>query len=283
MLKEKDYVNFEKLMQKINQYAKVSQENKEIAKKWLIVAKQDIDISQILFEMGFIAGSVYHLEQAYEKLLKSFYLFSGKETSETIFGHDFVVRVLKRETSSRDDLDLILDLINSLEDKKHSLEDSKKGLEKLTQDEKGLGKISREEINFLLNLIDTLDKALKSKDSLKKLTKKIGDRKTKRNIKQFLLHLIGRGIRKIPLEEYTKEDYLKDKIDYILVGMKLYILSLITFPHWNAPRYPMKISEVDFFSYNKHLGIVNCIEVLIKEFEKIVVIIEKEEGVKNDN
>ncbi len=277
-LKEKDYVNFEKLTQKINQYANVSIKNKEASKKWLAIAREDIEVCNLLVNNKYYSASSYYLEQAYEKLLKSFYLLSGKEDEDSIFGHDFVLKILKKEVTKKDDLKQFFELVNTLEGKNYSLDGYGVKIDDLKQDEDALRRMSKKEIIGLLELIEKLGKSIKSKESINKLCKKIGGRKSKRFLHQMLLRIIGGGVRKIPLEDYIGEGSLIRSIDYILISMKLHVLSLVTFPHWNTPRYPIsRGTEMGFFDYTEELGVVKSTKELVKVFYEIVDSIEKSE------
>ena len=90
-----DPVLFENLFRKSQEYAKASKKNKPIAQKWFTIANDDITITKILFEKEHYAGSVYHLQQAFEKLIKGYYILSGRENPEKVGSHLYITKKLK--------------------------------------------------------------------------------------------------------------------------------------------------------------------------------------------
>ena len=102
MKKYLDPILFEKWLRKSEQYAKVSKENQEIAKKFLIIAENDIQISKLLYENSHFAGAMYHLQQAFEKITKGYYIYTGRYTPEQVMGHRFILSSLKKEIVGED-------------------------------------------------------------------------------------------------------------------------------------------------------------------------------------
>jgi hypothetical protein len=63
------------------------------------------------------------------------------------------------------------------------------------------------------------------------------------------------------------QDMMKNRVFYFL----------LTYSHWNTPRYPtIKSSEINFNKYTKSIGIVKKAELFQKKFREVSNEIEKE-------
>lgn len=51
--------------------------NKELAKKWLIIAEDDFEMSLIAREKGKLLYAAFHLQQSQEKVLKGIFVFQN--------------------------------------------------------------------------------------------------------------------------------------------------------------------------------------------------------------
>jgi HEPN domain-containing protein len=272
MSKEKDYINFERLMQKINKYSKVSAQNEEIAQKWFLISKNDIEIAKIIYNVKYYAGTIYHIEQAFEKLIKGFYIHTGRVNPEEIFGHDFIVKRLKKEVTQIDDIRDFMELSSSLTNKSFSFEGFEEKISSLQRTQEEIRKMSSEEIVGILNLISEIEGKIASKKSVDKIKSKVNSKKTFVFLKQVLLKLIpGFRIHDAIVREAIDDNKIKDYIQNIIIGMKLHYFCIVTLPHFNTPRYPaQKNEEFGFFNYDKNLGIVKSIESIFLFFDEII-------------
>lgn len=51
--------------------------NQDLARKWLIIAEEDFEMSLIAREKGKLLYAAFHLQQCQEKILKGIYVFYG--------------------------------------------------------------------------------------------------------------------------------------------------------------------------------------------------------------
>jgi len=96
-----DPVAFEKFARLIEESSKFASVNRPIARQWAEISESDIRASKILLKEGLFPQSVYFLQQAYEKILKSFYLISGRIKPPDIKGHNFNIKQLKKDTEDQ--------------------------------------------------------------------------------------------------------------------------------------------------------------------------------------
>ncbi len=283
MFRESEYVSFEKFMQKINQYAKVSIENKKIADKWYAIAQNDIEISEILLEKEYYAGGIYHIEQAFEKITKGFYIDSGRMSPEEARGHEFIINRLKKEVTKIDDINELFELVNSLNNKEFSTNGFEEKLEIIKKNEDELRNMKDHEILGLIEFIEGLEKKLKTEDSIKKIDKKIRKRKSMNFLKQVLNRLTKFRIRNSQIKEAIDKKNINQYIDNMFLGMKLHLISLITFPHWNTPRYPdcKPHTDMNFFDYDGNMGIVKSSDKVIEIFKNIMKTTQVDEKGRN--
>ncbi|MEK6909294.1 MAG: HEPN domain-containing protein [Nanoarchaeota archaeon] len=270
-----DPLLMEKILRKSDERVQSSIKNMEFTKKWLTIATNDIEICKILYDLKHYAGSAYHLQQAFEKLTKSYYIFIGRIDPHEAYKHSFILDKLKKEIKE-EDINDITEVSNIINDVKIDLEVSKKGLETLEKTEDELRNISESHINFILEFLKNSEKNLKSEETMKNLNERVHEKSFISFIKHMLFRITTFRIRdsdvRASIESYKLEEYVID----MMISFKLHYLSLITFLHFNTPRYPYtKDSNLNFFDYNENLPIVKAIPVLIKTFNEIKLNIEK--------
>ena len=73
---------FKRALRKSRQYNKASDRNKPIAREWFQIANDDIQVSKLLIKNKHYAASVYHLQQVFEKITKSYHILFGRMEPE---------------------------------------------------------------------------------------------------------------------------------------------------------------------------------------------------------
>ncbi len=284
-----DPVLFERIIQKIEKYAKVSKENKDIVEKWIIIAENDFKVAKILYRKKYYSFSVYHLQQAFEKLTKSYYIFTGRLDLKEAVGHDFILKRLQKEIINQDMQDIIK-LSSSMNERELTLNEPENSLKIINSSEDEIRNLNDKEIRAILEFINRLENKIKSKESIESIEKKIREKGFFNILKSLILKITHFRVRNYQIRKIIEEQTLLDYLNDILISIKLHYLSLITFLHCNCPRYPsIKDSKLNFFSYNGELGIVTCSPALFDAFEDILSNLKnwitkqtpkKQEGVK---
>ncbi|MBS3087302.1 HEPN domain-containing protein [Candidatus Pacearchaeota archaeon] len=279
-MKIDEFLLLEKLMTNMNSYAKLSEQNLEIGKKWLIIAKDDSQISRLLYKNKHYAGAAYHLQQAFEKLTKGYYILTGKKTPEEARDHQFVLNALKGEIKG----DFVKDFVKLsgfLNNREFSLVPVENLLQNIEKSEDDLRKISRGEINKILEFILINENNILSKEIIKKVESKLKEKRRRGWIKQLLIKFTKSRIRDSDLELALSPEAISNQAYFMTLSVRLHLLSLLTFLHFNTPRYPYdKKSEVNFFDYTTRLGIVKSINKFLKIFDKIISTFEPEQTTK---
>ena len=264
-----DQVLFEKLFRKSQEYAKASKKNRLIAKKWLLIAKNDIEIVQLLYDNKFYAGATYHLQQAFEKLVKGYYILSGREDPDKIKLHTYNVDKLKKEIKD-EYINTFLKLSKSISDKTVNLESAEKTLSFLEKTEDQIRLVKDKKLNTILELINKLESVLTSVDTIEKTEAKLQEKKFINGLKHLILKITHFRVRESQIKEAVKKEQVIVYLKSASINIKLQLTSLFTYLHSNSPRYPYdNKTNVTFFDYNKDLGIVKKIPSFITIFNEI--------------
>lgn len=270
-----DPVIFERVYRKAKQFKKEAEKNQQFAEKWLIIAKEDIDIAELLHENGHFAGAVYHLQQAFEKLTKGYYILSGRLSPDQAKSHHFVLKRLKKQIKEEFVNDF-LDLSKSIDDNKFDLESANTSLSIIDKTEDELRKIDHEQIWKIFILIDNIARNINSEEIINKTEKKLNEKKTLKSLRHVIQTITHFRIRIGQIKKEFDRDLIVSYIQGGVIGIKLHFLSLLTFLHFNSPRYPYdNHTEVTFFDYNEDLGIVNKIPDFIVRFNEIYDLIRQ--------
>jgi hypothetical protein len=264
---------FQKLVEDSINHAHSALKNANITRSWLEIAKNDIEVAEILYSKGFYAASVYHLQQAYEKLLKGYYILTGRLQPNEVKNHDFIRRRLKFETTDKYIMSF-LNFANYLnKNGNFSLDNVNLELEIFEKSEESIRNLNVTDFSRIMNLIENLDLIITNKD----LMKKTYDESNKPSFIRFLKHIVQSIRRMRTRSREIKKELGRDKVEYIFknasVSIKLNLISLFTFLHYNTPRYPygniVGDKTTNFYSYNTNLGIVAYTPELIKHFNII--------------
>jgi HEPN domain-containing protein len=277
-----DPVLFEKIVAAGQRYAKVSAQNHEIANKWIEIAENDITVAKLLLNEKHYSACIYHIQQGYEKLIKGYYILSGRYTPDQAHGHKFILDKLKLEINN-EDINGILKLSSSMNENSIDLTPSQKGLELLEKSEEDLRNISNEDIQKIITVIENIENNIKSKKMLEDIEKKTNEKAFFSFVKHFILKITGFRVRDSQVREAIEENKIIDYLDDMITGIRIHYFGILTYTHFSTPRYPSeKNSNFNYYSYNKNLGIVQNAELLINNFNDLDKKLKRFEFVQNN-
>jgi len=218
----------------------VSDENIDLGKEYLECSKKDIEASKILYKNEQFSTSTYHIQQAVEKIAKSFGLYHGFINAKDLkpIGHDTLksINYMVKNPLISSVLPIIKNNFHpGLKDDLSDIEDLWKNKEKRI----AIANASYKEIMTIINL-----------------TRQIKDNIYTKEMPKF-----------DDLKEITDDFYyLNFTFDFLPVVM----LFAYTFPHEEFTRYPKlekKLKNLTPFDYNKKLGIVKATPEIIEILE----------------
>ena len=270
-----DPILFEKILQKNQDYLKVSEENKITAKKWIDIAEDDIEVVKILRNTQHYAAAIYHLQQAFEKLTKGYYILSGRLSPEQAWGHKFILEKLKKEIQNEDITDFVK-LNSSMNGTNIDLTSAQSLLDTIGNSEESLRSADIKTVAGLIQFIEQIGEKLKSKETLENLEKTTTEKGFLNLLKHLILKITHFRVRNSEVKAAIEQHKLIDYVQSIVISIKLHYLGLITFSHWNSPRYPSeRVDNIDFFDYTEDLGIVKSLPEIITLFDEIKQDIQK--------
>jgi hypothetical protein len=252
-------------------------EQKQIAQEYLNLAKMDLEASKILKDRSIINLSVFHLQQAVEKTVKSLCLVLSYDNTHFVFN-------LNDMKLYHNPLDLLIAIIDNYISELNSYDnqsdtfstDIKKGVTQQLQERKNAiqkitGKEGINEIKSQLNLLNQIkdsDITNIEKGDVRKILqvnygKIFSDSDFERVYKKY-----QENIKKVPLLSLIGKTFLP-----------LSLLGAIAFKHYQSSRYPyervdnngLPVIYIRQEEYKVGLGIVDCLEELINLCESVII------------
>jgi len=234
-----------------------------LARDYIKFAEIDYQSARLLLENKIYPSAIFHLQQTIEKLAKAYALHLGLVKEEDLYpkgrsgtvGHispRAFISVLKRKGA----IDIVYIVFTLLKEK--SCEEIKKDIknfESLLWKEE-LAVLSREDI---LSLLQQNDKIIENLSKIDRRVVKFEIEKRKLGLSTRARQMglpISNSIKGIPINQSMVEEIFQKLITFV----RLYILTIITFPHFSYPRYPSKGHGV---VYEEGLGIVECANDLL--------------------
>lgn len=275
--------DFKSFFGKLKEKAEAGKKFYDDAKKFYIIAKKDLETSKILSKNNLDAFSVYHLQQCFEKLIKADYIITGRKDPEQVSRHDFHIKMMKEEIRNG----FLVDIKNAMasvneQSKINELKIEEEIIDKLANDEDKLRGISIEEINSILKFLENIEKALTEKEFIEKIKSNINQPKMVIKIKHWIIQIIRFRMSNQTAKDIINKTDIEEIIRSWVRSFQIMIIGIITYPHYNTPRYPLTPNtKFNFFSYNDEIGIVKNLEVLQKYAENYLKNIQTEENNKS--
>jgi hypothetical protein len=243
---------------------KLGKKQRRIVLDYLACAKEDVKASRLLRQKGMLSLSIYHLQQAVEKATKAYALDSGVVTPQelrTKIGH----------ISPLGFLEMMKDrwvvgfggLLKSVYPD-YQPDVSRAELVIRTQ-QKDIAKWDKEAILKLLDLDKRVEAALKSSST-----------KSQMSLALDMIPTIFAG--KFPQKQLVGHLKMAERNLYAVMDIavsfnSLYLLSVITYPHFSFTRYAD--GEIKPTDYVKGLGIVDCETKLLTRVSHAISTLEK--------
>lgn len=238
-------------------------EAKELARGFLECSRQDIETTRLLYERQVFPLSVYHLQQAIEKAAKAYALVFFAISKEDLIkiGHKSpiaFIRMLKKSWVNK----FIVVLKLFYPDAKTNVSEAE-NIINLKKTQKELAKLPESGIQKFLDLDEKIREALTSDETQNLINSQIG----------ILLSSLKGLLPGVNTEEIMKSFRTNFSFDIACSFGGLYILSVVTYPHWEFTRYPDK--EMKPSDYSSDLGIVQCVGRILTKVENAIKVLEK--------
>jgi len=245
----------------------VREEDLKLAYDLFEVSKEDLKTCKILYIQNIFNFAVYHIQQSIEKLAKAYGLTLGyisrddlrkcSHTTPRVFIQMLQDNFIGRLMSIFNQFGV--DASNVSEVRKLFFE--KKSKESLIELEKEVAFFDKRKIMMWI------DTGKNIREKLKKKQREIDETLEK-------LEKIAKNMSQITQDE--KDQIIsvcqsvrnRFKVDFISNFIMLYILSVITFPHFSSTRYPD--GKIKPSHYKPGLGVVDCLDEIIKEVEHCI-------------
>ncbi|EDP96526.1 HEPN domain-containing protein [Kordia algicida OT-1] len=280
-------------------------------KKWINIAKSDIESSKILLENGFYSQSYFHFQQASEKANKAYWLFDGslQENQLKKISHNQFKPLRKNIVSEKNKIDFLKDfehktnmLFNSSLLDKKNIEEYENNLNKALKFIDGFKKTNSFEFeeDQLTQMLEVLEQFREIKIEIPHNFPDL----VKQNLKDQIVFL-----KKFRTENANKQadiliDTLNDKdkfndyqdsvtnlnrkvIKLLYVSSTFKYCSILTVQHSNTTRYPEGLngqSPIDV--YNENLPIVknqlSFLKHLNNSLDRLTLLSENYESIKNE-
>jgi len=253
--------------------------NAEYISSLLYCAKEDYKAAKLLSKEKIWSLSVYHLQQAVEKISKGYGLYLGIIKKNDLYGRKkeikggLLTKLFRKNDENKtishitprtffiflNNMEKVIDCLNKCNylKKKINKSDIDKLKKYIERKPERLAKMDKNEIYVYLELCKKFIK----------IDKNVDIRQLRKTIKKFKIDLL-KNLKKVNLPEHELNSidrnltYTHENIDKIikLFGISgcIFILSVITYPHFSYTRYPDgKLKPTD---YKPGLGIVDSLD-----------------------
>jgi len=252
----------DRLIKATDYFEKDRKFNLKPAFEFFDVARQDYEVSKLLYENGYYSSSIFHLQQCIEKALKSYLLAFGIITESELkdINHKTPKGFLKLVNDQA--IEKIFKLFTEL----MGSDQIKNLIEQYLENPSYWANLSYDEIIAICSLGKGYTQVV---DDMKVLDKQ--------NLSKVENHLKNK---------YKKDIKLVDQKESIqnfgYSTGKLLMLSFITFVHWNSTKYPDEAIKPS--NYNKDFPIVKAFNDIAKETESVLnSLSEMYDYLKNNN
>ncbi len=235
----------------------------ELARGFLECSRQDIQATRLLYGRQLFPLSVYHLQQAVEKATKAYALAFFAISKEDLIkiGHKSpmaFIRMLDKSWGNK----FIVVLKMFYPDAKTNVSEARKIIN-LKKTQKELAKLPESVIQNFLDLNEKIRNALMSDKTQNQMNSQI----------EILLRLLKGRLPGVNTEEIMKSFRTDFSFDMVCSFGGLYVLSMVTYPHWEFTRYPDK--EIKPSDYSSDLGVVQCMDGILTQVENAIQVLEK--------
>jgi len=243
-------------------------EDLNLAKELISAAKQDLIASKLLFDSNDKANSIYHLQQATEKIAKAYGLsfFALDKTDLKKIGHrtpNVFIELFNEEW-----VNPYLKLIQFTNPNFKNDVDVKKFRSIVKTKQVEIGKLNADGIEPILRL----NRRLKEKLGGKQFSDK-----TKKKIKPTLKIVLYDSLQNKKIVDRIMKEVVDVFFDSVFVKTFssfsiLYLISVVTYPHFEYPRYPD--GEIKPDEYN-NLGVTKYYSEISEGLEEITTCLEE--------
>ena len=206
------------------------------------ISKEDLLIAKWCYSKGLYSSSIYHLQQATEKISKAFGLYIGILSKDELKSINHISPKVSLKILDHP----LIKIAIGWSDKYKSLRNS---LYKIIKNKEinQLQRLSSGEIRKLLQGISTYKKRILSDDFIRNLSLSLGLHK--RDLKRIINLSIAMGY--------------------------LTTISILTFPHAQSTRYPMDVG-LSPKDYKRGLGVIDQEKEIIESLKFIVKVLTDE-------
>lgn len=255
-------------IEKIAKNTQNSEENTKQAKKLIDIAQEDLETSKLLYEENLPSQSIYHLQQSVEKTAKAFGLYYLFFDTSNLTGHKGIRHITPKafvKMLQKDWVNSYLSIIQAMYKEKNSeLEPNLEKFHNLLEKEEKIARLDQKQIRKIL-----------------KISEELRENWEKKGLDNEIDSRIEKVINELPnsLKEYIDVSKTLEKIkhrinlDSLEKFINLYLLSLITYPHFNYTRYPDEDVKPEEYS---DLGVTEAYPQIIEKTEDLVKKIKNE-------
>jgi hypothetical protein len=265
--KNKDKTAIVELAEFIKVNQRIPFEHRQVAKNWFEIAKVDLDAAQILYNKSMIPFTIYHLQQAYEKMSKAFFILNGNVKGEDVYGHDFSSRLVRSCLENQ-----IWPIISKIPefDPKFEIE-KKKEIWKQFNNKQIIRTFEYSKINELIKIFLEYDNIIRSNKFLEKIYKEVNCPQKLRALKHIIFKITRFRVRTQDVKDKTTRDEIEKGLFRLSLSTRVIVFSVLFQYHSNTSRYPNdKKSDMNYFSYTNELGIVKFIPEALELTTKII-------------
>ena len=245
--------------------------------KWLNQVDRDLKASVNLYQDELYEQSVNLLQQGFEKLVKSYYLYGGKFNEKEDRKHTFIIDALERDLN-KELLIKMDDFIKQYTDVENDVlycqtlkilyDENIKNMNK-----QKIMKMSASEFNLLFTLINQIENRALERNVLIDIQGNLRNKSYRHMFKCFIQIKFKKRVKNSQIRKETTIEKISQNVKERFITIRFLMAGFITCNHYLSSKYPgTNVNELDSSSYIPGLGIVDyCLELnkIAEEFAEL--------------
>lgn len=248
------------------------------AAPWVDIAKYDLSMSLKAHEDGQYPPSIYHLQQTYEKLIKSYYIFLGKVHVSEIKDHYIVHKIFQRE-QKKGVISNFVKVVEEIIGESVDVSNIEENINRFQKDNRvfkgdAIRKLDREQIQTLFSQMDRVEESFLKDEKVDEIETYLKSDDAINQIRMMIER--KRRVRKSDIVARIDSNVITIHIREKMNLTRLLFAGVLITPHHNTTRYPPdEEGQMGFSDYYEELGVVECYSLFIEILERFLRYYEK--------
>lgn len=249
------------------------------ATPWFDAAKEDLSVSINIYERGQYPLSIYHLQQAFEKLIKSYYIYLRKIHVSEIRGHYIVHKIIQME-QKKGLISNFVKVVEEINGESVDVSNIEENIDRFQKDDavfKGnvIRKLDKLQMQTLFSQMDKLEESFLKDEKIDGIETYLKNDDAINHLRKMIER--KRRVRQSDILAQIDSNIITTHIQQKMNLTRLLFAGVLIMPHHNTTRYPPdEEGHMGFSDYDEELGVVECYGFFVEILERFIIYYENE-------